>query len=165
MSRTIDGQRFGEPEDATRAASRRGTLFTDGSCLGNPGFGGWAFLLQTENGQVTQAGYHGSKFLTTNNRMELTAVIEGLREARRLAIEEVEVVTDSMYLVNQQSGAKNKDLWDELRGLLVEFDKVTWSWVPGHSGHSENERVDYLARRAAETGRTKKKAGRLLCLM
>ena len=137
-------------------------LFTDGTCLGNPGPCGYAALL-VYNGRKKELsqGYKN----TTNNRMELLAVIEGLK-----AISErcnVEVTTDSNYVKDgitkwiknwQKNGwktaakkpVKNVDLW---KALDVEVAKhnVNWHWVKGHSGHPENELVDDLARNAAES--------------
>lgn len=134
-------------------------LYTDGSCEGNPGPGGYAAIVVVdgETREIT-----GGERQTTNNRMEMMAVIRGLD-----ALEEetsVHVVTDSQYVVNgitrwiggwrrkgwkTASGApvKNRDLWERL-DELASARRVTWEWVRGHSGHPENERADALARDA-----------------
>ena len=135
-------------------------MITDGACLGNPGPGGWACILRY--GQLSKELY-GSVPHTTNNRMELTAAIEGLRALREPC--EVEVVTDSEYLKHgitqwihgwKRNGWKtsakkpvvNQDLWQELDGL-VEGHTVHWTWTKGHANHADNNRCDELATRAA----------------
>lgn len=131
-------------------------LYTDGACSGNPGPGGWACLLKYNNAQKEISG--GAK-ITTNNQMELTAVIEGLSLLKKPC--EVELFTDSKYVLEGatkwlsgwiQKGWKkadkkpvlNRELWEKLIPL---FDKhtITWHWVKGHAGHPENERVDTMA--------------------
>jgi ribonuclease HI len=136
-------------------------LFTDGACLGNPGPGGWAALLRYNGVEKELAG---GAALTTNNRMELTAVIEGLRALTRACA--VTVFTDSQYVqkgITEWIGAwkkrgwktadkkpvKNADLWQALEAAGAGH-RVTWTWVRGHAGHPENERVDELARAEAE---------------
>ena len=134
--------------------------FTDGSCLGNPGPGGWGVLLRTATGRKELSG--GLRH-TTNNAMELTAVIvalEALHEPCR-----VDVTTDSQYVKNGaerwmrnwkrnnwRTGAgeevKNVDLWRRLDPLLTKHS-VKFHWVKGHAGHAENERVDTLAQAEA----------------
>lgn len=136
-------------------------LFADGACLGNPGPGGWAALLRF-NG--TDKEISGGELLTTNNRMELMAVIGGLKSLTRPC--RVAVTTDSQYVQKgitewihswkkrgwrtaDKKPVKNVDLWqilDEARAT----HRVSWHWVKGHSGHAENERVDELARAEAE---------------
>ena len=135
-------------------------LITDGACLGNPGPGGWAYILRF--GQHTREAF-GSAPQTTNNRMELTAAIEGLRALKERC--EVEVVTDSEYVKNgittwihgwKRNGWKtaskkpvvNQDLWMELDGLVNEH-KMTWTWTKGHADHEDNNRCDELATKAA----------------
>lgn len=136
-------------------------IFTDGSCLGNPGPGGWAALLRFGEHQLEISG--GAR-LSTNNRMELTAVIKGLEALKRTC--PIELYTDSRYVCDainkkwldswQKRGWKkadkkevmNQDLWKRLLPLL-EKHKPRLFWVEGHSGHPENERVDDLARAAA----------------
>lgn len=136
-------------------------IFTDGSCLGNPGAGGWAALLRFGEHSLEISG--GAE-LTTNNRMELLAAIKGLEVLKRVC--PVTLYTDSRYLCDavnkkwleswQKRGWKkadkkdvlNQDLWKRLLPLLERY-KPTLKWVEGHSGHPENERVDTLARTAA----------------
>jgi ribonuclease HI len=136
-------------------------LFTDGACLGNPGPGGWAALLRYKG---TEKEFSGGAASTTNNRMEMQAVIEGLKALSRPCA--VNIVTDSQYVINgmtewiagwkrrkwrtaDKKPVKNVDLWQEL-DALASAHQVTWTWVRGHDGHAENERVDALARSAAE---------------
>jgi ribonuclease HI len=136
-------------------------LYTDGACLGNPGPGGWAALLRF-NG--TEKELSGGDPDTTNNRMEMQAVIEGLKALSRPST--VTVYTDSQYVqkgitewINgwkakgwktaAKKPVKNVDLWLEL-DKTQERHSVTWQWIKGHAGHPENERVDDLARQEAE---------------
>jgi len=150
-------------------------LFTDGACLGNPGPGGWAFVLRpassrsaTDNGEIEA---FGGEAKTTNNRMELTAVIEGLHRARRMggpnARLGIQLCSDSEYVLrgiaewmpawkargwrlsNSRKPVKNAELWQELDALLRACN-VTTVWVRGHTGHPENERCDQLASAEAE---------------
>jgi ribonuclease HI len=136
-------------------------LFTDGGCSGNPGPGGWAFVLKhLASGTVKEVS--GGERETTNNRMEMTAVIRGLEALKRRC--RVELITDSQYVGKgitewmpkwkangwqrregkQLKPVKNVELWQRLDELLSRHD-VTYSWVAGHSGHPENERCDELA--------------------
>jgi ribonuclease HI len=136
-------------------------LITDGACLGNPGPGGWAYILRFN--QHTREAF-GSEPQTTNNRMELTAAIQGLRALRETC--EVEVVTDSQYVKNgittwihgwKRNGWKtsakkpvvNQDLWEELDRLTQE-QRIRWTWTKGHADHDDNNRCDELATRAAK---------------
>ncbi|HOY47740.1 MAG TPA: ribonuclease HI [Alphaproteobacteria bacterium] len=136
-------------------------IYTDGSCLGNPGPGGWAFVATDGKNTAERSG--GEKD-TTNNKMELTAVIKALSAARKHA--EVEIHTDSQYVKNgmqswiknwkkngwktaDKKPVKNKELWQQLDELAATI-KIHWHWVRGHAGHEMNERVDTLARTAAE---------------
>jgi len=136
-------------------------LYTDGACKGNPGPGGWGALLQYKG---VEKELWGGEPETTNNRMELTAVIEGLKALKRPS--RVRIVTDSQYVKNgmqqwihnwKRNGwrtaakkpVKNAELWREL-DRLVNLHQVEWEWVRGHSGHPENERVDALANKAIE---------------
>ena len=131
-------------------------LYTDGACSGNPGPGGWGCLLKYNDAQKEISG--GAKE-TTNNQMELTAVIEGLSLLKKPC--EIELFTDSKYVLEgatkwlegwiQKDWKKadkkpvlNRELWEKLIPL---FDKhtINWHWVKGHSGHVENERVDAMA--------------------
>jgi ribonuclease HI len=139
-------------------------LITDGACLGNPGPGGWAAILRYGD---KKRELSGSFPQTTNNRMELTAAIEGLRAIKEPV--EVEVVTDSEYLKNgitqwihgwKRNGWKtsakkpvvNQDLWTEL-DQLVSNHKVVWTWTKGHANHEDNNRADELATQAARENR------------
>ncbi len=139
-------------------------IFTDGACSGNPGPGGWAAILRWNGHEKALSGFAPE---TTNNRMELTAVIEALRSLKRRV--PVRVHTDSQYVQKgitewirgwKQRGwktanrepVKNADLWRELDEIASGHD-IEWIWVRGHAGHPENERADALARRAIETGR------------
>ena len=136
-------------------------IWTDGSCLGNPGPGGWAFV--ATNGQNT-AERSGGERDTTNNRMELMAVIRALTAAHRHS--EIELHTDSQYVKNGMQSwlknwkknnwhtannkpVKNQDLWMQLDALSGAI-KIHWHWVRGHNGDEMNERCDELARTAAE---------------
>lgn len=136
-------------------------LYTDGACSGNPGPGGWGSILAAPNGRRRKiSGYSAH---TTNNKMELMAVIEGLKCLTKPSI--VHIVTDSKYIHDAFSHSwiskwtqnnwktatkepvKNKDLWL----LLIELEKkhtISWEWVKGHSGHEYNEMCDELARNA-----------------
>ncbi len=149
------------------------TIFCDGSCLGNPGPGGWAALLRAPSSQEP-SGFHeklvsGGEKDTTNNRMELMGAIGGLELLKRPCA--VLVVTDSNYVVQGMSAwiagwkkngwkasgkpVKNQDLWMRLDAVASPH-QVRWKWVKGHAGHAENERVDVAARAEAEkiSGRT-----------
>lgn len=136
-------------------------LYTDGACRGNPGVGGWGVLMRYGDHEKTLKGYEAH---TTNNRMEITAVLEGLRALKRAC--EIHVYTDSMYVKNgitewvhnwqtrgwktaNKKPVKNADLW---QALLEETHrhKIEWHWVKGHSGHVENERADQLANEAID---------------
>jgi ribonuclease HI len=136
-------------------------LITDGSCLGNPGRGGWAAILRCDRHKKEMWGCSPH---TTNNRMELTAAIEGLRALREDC--EVEVVTDSEYVKNgitlwihawkrknwmttSKKPVVNRDLWQDLDELVTRH-KTTWTWTKGHATHADNNRCDELATRAAK---------------
>ena len=131
-------------------------IFTDGACRGNPGPGGWGVLLRYG---TNEKRLWGGESMTTNNRMELTAAIQGLAALKRPSL--VTLTTDSQYvrkgitewLANwKQRGwrtasrqpVKNADLWQTLDGLVQGHD-IEWHWVKGHSGHRENEIADGLA--------------------
>ena len=137
-------------------------IFTDGACSGNPGAGGWAAILRYGEIEKELSGGDDS---TTNNRMELTAVIEALKALKKEC--SITLYTDSRYVMdgvlswlpnwksngwrtsNKKSPVKNVELWQELDKLLSEH-KIKWVWVKGHNGHPENERVDRLARNEAQ---------------
>ena len=140
---------------------RKIELFTDGACKGNPGVGGWGVLINNSNNFIE---LKGTQRQTTNNRMELIAVIEGLKSIKEN--ENIEITTDSMYVKNginewinnwKRNGwktaakkpVKNKDLWQELDELVQNYS-IKWIWVKGHSGHPGNERADQLANEAIE---------------
>jgi ribonuclease HI len=139
-------------------------LITDGACVGNPGPGGWACILRHGNRKREMFGYAP---LTTNNRMELTAAIEGLRALTQPC--EVEVITDSEYVKNgitqwihgwkrnnwitsAKKPVMNSDLWRELEEE-VSRHKTTWTWTKGHAAHDDNNRADELAAMAAREQR------------
>lgn len=136
-------------------------IFTDGACSGNPGPGGWGAILRYG---AHEKELSGGAPATTNNRMELTAVIEALASLKEPC--DITLHTDSQYVVNgiekgwakkwRQNGwrkgdktpALNPELWERLLGLL-ETHRVRFVWVKGHAGHTENERCDTLAVEAA----------------
>ncbi|MBO4672487.1 MAG: ribonuclease HI [Alphaproteobacteria bacterium] len=136
-------------------------IWTDGSCLGNPGPGGWAFVATDGKNTAERCGGEQN---TTNNRMELMAVISALTAARKHP--EVEIHTDSQYVKNgmqswmknwkknnwrtaDKKPVKNQDLWMKL-DELANNTKIHWVWVRGHNGEELNERCDELARGYAE---------------
>ena len=131
-------------------------LFSDGSCLGNPGAGGWAYILQYGDA-VKKAS--GAEAMTTNNQMELTAAIMGLSALKQPC--RVELFTDSEYVVKAISswlakwviadfkGKKNADLWRRYLAAAAPHE-IKASWVKGHAGHPQNEECDAMARAAAE---------------
>jgi len=131
-------------------------MFTDGACRGNPGKGGWGALLRLGDVEKT---FHGGELMTTNNRMELMAVIKGLEALTKSC--KVHVTTDSKYVLEgttkwmanwkkrnwktaNRKPVLNVDLWQQL-DELVQQHSVEWTWVKGHSGHEENEIADQLA--------------------
>ena len=137
-------------------------IFTDGACRGNPGPGGWGVLMRYGDEEKSLCGGEAE---TTNNRMELTAVIEALAALTRPC--QVELTSDSTYVLKgiqewmpnwkkrgwktaSKQDVKNKDLWQRLDAANSKHH-VEWRWVKGHAGHAENERVDDLAREAAES--------------
>ena len=131
-------------------------IYTDGACRGNPGPGGWGSLLKYENHTKE---IKGGSLLTTNNIMELTAVIESLNQLKFKS--KVVVTTDSAYVKNgittwihnwklkgwktaSKKPVKNKELWMKLDTLSSKHD-ILWKWVKGHSGNPDNDRADFLA--------------------
>ena len=136
-------------------------IFTDGACKGNPGPGGWGAILRMGRHEKELSGHEAD---TTNNRMEMTAAIRALNALKEPCA--VTLHTDSRYVVDgitkwvegwkrkgwktaDKKPVKNADLWRALDEAQAHHD-VTWHWVRGHDGHIENERVDVLARTAAE---------------
>ena len=139
-------------------------IYADGACKGNPGPGGWGVLLRAG---MREKELFGGERETTNNRMELTAVIEALSALKRVS--RVRVYTDSQYVQKgisewihawkkrgwrtaDKKDVKNADLWRRLDELRQGHD-VEWHWVKGHAGHPENERADALANKGVELGR------------
>jgi len=134
------------------------TIYTDGACSGNPGKGGWAAVIIEDKNEKTISG---SEPLTTNNRMELSAVINALKE---VGSAELDIYTDSKYVKNgieswiknwktngwmtaAKQPVKNKDLWLEL-DILVSKKEIEWKWIKGHSNDHYNNIVDEAARKA-----------------
>ena len=134
-------------------------IFTDGACSGNPGPGGWGAILRSGEHEKELSGGEPA---TTNNRMELMAVIQGLKALKKQCA--VTIHTDSRYVMDGASKwilgwkkkgwktadkkpVKNEDLWRVLDDEMSKHD-IRWIWVAGHSGHPENERADQLARSA-----------------
>lgn len=132
-------------------------MFTDGACSGNPGPGGWGALLRY-NGHEKELG--GGDADTTNNRMEMMAVIEGLAALKSPC--RITLYTDSKYVMDgvtkylenwkrrgwktaDKKEVKNRDLWERMESEMARH-QIEWIWVKGHAGHAENERVDQIAR-------------------
>lgn len=133
-------------------------IFTDGACSGNPGIGGWGALLRYKD---IEKELSGGEENTTNNRMELTAVLEALKALKTTC--NITLYTDSKYVMcgitewlenwkkngwktsNKKNAVKNIDLWQQL-DEIIKHHQIRWVWVKGHNGHIENERVDTLAR-------------------
>jgi len=137
-------------------------IYTDGSCLNNPGNGGWAAIIN-HNGNVVKIS--GSEKETTNNKMELMAPIKALQKIDKN--EKIEIYTDSKYVklgitewihkwkknnwqTSKKEPVKNKDLWIQLYDLTSSFE-ISWIWVKAHAGNTLNEEVDLLAKKAAES--------------
>lgn len=144
-----------------RNSMKNVTIYTDGACSGNPGPGGWGAVLRYRfNGKVYEKELSGGDASTTNNRMELTAFIEALRQLKEPC--EVRLCSDSQYVINglekgwargwkrrgwkksDGSPALNPDLWEQALEQEARH-KLTYVWVKGHAGHPENERCDQLA--------------------
>jgi len=140
-------------------------IHVDGSCLGNPGPGGWAALLRLNNNKTKKKLITGRSRRTTNNRMELRAVIAGLEAIKQR--QHVEIYSDSQYVVKgatiwlhnwKRSGwrnadtnkpIKNRDLWEQLDTAIQRHSPVDFYWVKGHANNAHNEAVDQAARQAA----------------
>ncbi|MCX8505693.1 MAG: ribonuclease HI [Alphaproteobacteria bacterium] len=150
------------PESATPPEIVK--IFTDGACIGNPGPGGFAAILRYRG---VEREISGGEAQTTNNRMELMAVIMGLESLKRPC--PVEIFSDSRYVIDgmtkwmagwqaknwknaSKEPVKNQDLWQRLAAAAAPH-KISWHWVRGHSGHPENERCDQLAVKAAEAAK------------
>jgi ribonuclease HI len=146
---------------AVRRSAQVVEIHTDGACRGNPGPGGWAALLAAGR---TERELAGAELATTNNRMELTAVIRALEALKRPV--RARIYTDSQYVrtgitewlatwkardwrTTDRKPVKNRDLWEQLDALAARHD-IEWHWVPGHAGVPGNERVDELANRAID---------------
>jgi ribonuclease HI len=141
-------------------------IFTDGACSGNPGPGGWAALIKSPLFCKEVWGYEEA---TTNNRMELIAVIKGLEAVVDQCCEwPITLVSDSQYVIkgatewvknwqsngwktSQKKPVENRDLWEKLTEVKDRFTDLSWQWVRGHSGHKENEAVDGKAQWAMHT--------------
>jgi ribonuclease HI len=140
-------------------------IYTDGACKGNPGPGGWGVLLRAANGQEKEL--FGGELETTNNRMELMAVIKALQALKRPC--QVALYLDSEYVrkgitewihgwrakgwrTAAKQPVKNADLWQTLDALVYQGPhQIDWYWVKGHAGHADNERADALANRGVES--------------
>ena len=137
-------------------------IYTDGSCLNNPGNGGWAAIINND-GEVLKIS--GSEKSTTNNKMELMAPINALKKINKE--KKIEIYTDSKYVklgitewihkwtknnwqTSKKKDVKNKDLWLELHELTKSFE-ISWIWVKAHAGDTLNEEVDSLAKKAAKS--------------
>jgi|TARA_B110000305_G_C18767026_1_gene327943 ribonuclease HI len=138
------------------ASNKNINIYTDGACSGNPGPGGWGVYIDN-NGEIIELS--GNESETTNNRMELQAIIEALSYFSDIS--KINLFTDSKYVIDganswmvnwkkngwqtaQKKPVKNKDLWIKL-DTLIQTHKLTWNWVKGHDGNFGNERADYLA--------------------
>lgn len=141
------------------------TIYTDGGCSGNPGPGGWAFVALAQNGAMI-ACQSGGERQTTNNRMELRAVISALEFAQDMSAESVVICTDSQYVKNgitdwirkwkingwknsKKEAVKNRELWEELDDK-VSHDRMSFRWVKGHAGIEFNEKCDQMVRAEME---------------
>ncbi|MDR3019390.1 MAG: ribonuclease HI [Treponema sp.] len=148
-------------------------IYTDGGCSGNPGPGGWAYIIlrQTFQGWEIIAQEKGAESDTTNNKMELRAVIEALRalKSKNNVPRRAAVFTDSQYVqkgisewihtwkrnswrTSDKKPVKNKELWEELDALALEFS-IGWKWVKGHAGNEYNERCDRMTQEAIASQR------------
>ena len=138
-------------------------IYTDGACLGNPGPGGWAFIIKYNNGKTKEIS--GSAKYTTNNKMELTAAIKAIKYFQKKII--INIYTDSKYLkdgitiwikkwklngwkTSNKKKVKNSDLW-KLLEKKIQNHEVYWTWVKGHNENFLNEKADMLAKKAIES--------------
>ena len=138
-------------------------IYTDGACLGNPGPGGWAFIIKYRNGNIKE--FSGSEKYTTNNKMELTAAIKAIKYFKNKII--INIYTDSKYLkdgitiwikkwklndwkTSNKKKVKNSDLW-KLLEKKIHNHEIHWTWVKGHDENILNERADMLAKKAIES--------------
>ena len=138
-------------------------IYTDGSCLGNPGPGGWAFIIKYRNGNIKE--FSGSEKYTTNNKMELTAAIKAIKYFQKKII--INIYTDSKYLkdgitiwikkwklngwkTSNKKNVKNSDLW-KLLEEKIQNHEIHWMWVKGHNENIFNEKADMLAKKAIES--------------
>jgi ribonuclease HI len=136
-------------------------IYTDGACRGNPGPGGWGVLMRYKD---TEKEYFGAEKETTNNRMEMSAVIESLNLLTRPC--KINLCTDSRYVIDgitkwlpgwkkknwknsKNQAVKNEDLWRIMDKLVQQHD-ISWNWIKGHSGHIENEQADALANKGID---------------
>ena len=135
-------------------------IYTDGACLGNPGPGGWAFIIKYRNGNIKE--FSGSEKYTTNNKMELTAAIKAIKYFKKKIT--INIYTDSKYLkdgitiwikkwklngwkTSNKKNVKNSDLWKLLEEKIQDH-KIHWMWVKGHDENIFNEKADMLAKKA-----------------
>ena len=138
-------------------------IYTDGSCLGNPGPGGWAFIIKYRNGNIKE--FSGSEKYTTNNKMELTAAIKAIKYFKKKII--INIYTDSKYLkdgitiwikkwklngwkTSNKKNVKNSDLW-KLLEEKIQNHEIHWMWVKGHDENIFNEKADMLAKKSIES--------------
>ena len=138
-------------------------IYTDGACIGNPGPGGWAFIIKYSNGETKE--FSGSEKYTTNNKMELTAAIKAIKYLKKKII--INIYTDSKYLkdgitiwikkwklngwkTSNKKNVKNSDLWKLLEEKIQDHE-IRWMWVKGHDENILNEKADMLAKKAIES--------------
>ena len=138
-------------------------IYTDGACLGNPGPGGWAFIIKYRNGNIKE--FSGSEKYTTNNKMELTAAIKAIKYFKKKIT--INIYTDSKYLkdgitiwikkwklngwkTSNKKNVKNSDLW-KLLEEKIQNHEIHWMWVKGHDENIFNEKADMLAKKAIES--------------
>ena len=139
-------------------------IFTDGGCSGNPGPGGWAYVVLSDGKMISYSS--GGEAQTTNNRMELSAVIHAIEDVSLLGVDSITISTDSQYVKNgittwinswkrngwktaSKDPVKNRELWEELDRLNA-AGNIRWNWVKGHAGIKYNEMCDSLVRKEME---------------